>query len=208
MTLESSKNLGGVGALLIVISFLGLFANGFSAVLALVGVILVLIGMKGLTDHYREAGIFNNALYGLILAIVGVVAFVAMIVATVVEFVGANLANFAQWPAIFQQKFTDLNNVWAFLGGVFASLVVLFIFILVSVIFFRKSLNVLSDKSGVKIFGTAGLLMLIGAILTIIAIGVILIWVGWILVIVGFFSIRTATETQPATTSMQQTGQP
>lgn len=102
----------------------------------------------------------------------------------------------------------DLNNVWAFLGGVFASLVVLFVFILVSVIFFRKSLNVLSDKSGVKIFETAGLLMLIGAILTIIAIGVILIWVSWILVIVGFFSIRTATETQPATTSMQQTGQP
>jgi uncharacterized membrane protein len=208
MTLESSKNLGGVGALLIVISFLGLFANGLSAVLALVGVILVLIGMKGLSDHYKEGGIFNNALYGLILAIVGVVAFVAMIVATVVEFVGANLANFAQWPAIFQQKFMDLNNVWAFLGGIFASLVVLFIFIVVSVIFFRKSLNVLSDKSGVKIFGTAGLLMLIGAILTIIAIGVILIWVGWILVIVGFFSIRTTTETQPATTSSQQTGQP
>jgi uncharacterized membrane protein len=205
MTLESSKNLGGVGALLIVISFLGLFANSYSAVLALVGVILVLIGMKGLSDHYREGGIFNNALYGIMLAIVGGVAFVTMVVATVFAFVGANLANFADWPATFQQKFMDLNNVWTFIWGIFASLVVLFVFILVFVVFFRKSLNILSDKSGVRIFGTAGLLMLIGAILTIIAVGVIVIWVGWILVIVGFFSIRTETQ-QPAA-STQQTGQ-
>lgn len=106
MTLEPSKNLGGVGALLIVISFLGLFATGFSAVLALVGVILVLIGMKGLTDHYREAGIFNNALYGLILAIVGVAAFVAMIVATVVEFVGAN------WLILLSVRQSFSKNSW------------------------------------------------------------------------------------------------
>ena len=61
MTLESNKTLGGVGALLMVISPLSGFVAGvFSSVLGLVGIILVLIAMKGLADHYSEGGIFNN----------------------------------------------------------------------------------------------------------------------------------------------------
>jgi uncharacterized membrane protein len=100
----------------------------------------------------------------------------------------------------------DLNNVWTFVGWIFLAFFVLFIFVIVSVIFLRKSLNALSDKSGVRIFGTAGLLMLAGGALTIVGIGLLLIWVAWILVAVGFFSVRT-TEPQPSATSTQQTGQ-
>ena len=38
------------------------FLAAYSAVLGLVGLILVLIATKGLSDHYNVAGIFNNAL--------------------------------------------------------------------------------------------------------------------------------------------------
>ena len=54
MSLESSKTLGGIGALLMLISpFSGFVAGAFSSVLGLVGIILVLIAMKGLSDHYN-----------------------------------------------------------------------------------------------------------------------------------------------------------
>jgi uncharacterized membrane protein len=90
MTLESNRMLGGIGALLIVISsitsFLSLarffFPNlnvaGFGSlfgVLGLVGIILFLIAMKGFAVHYKAPSIFNNALYWLISSIIaGVVA--------------------------------------------------------------------------------------------------------------------------------------
>jgi len=57
--------------------------------LGLIGLILVMIALKGLSDHYREKGIFNNALYGVIIAIIGVVIFVAMIVVIAIDFLSA-----------------------------------------------------------------------------------------------------------------------
>ncbi|MEM2975925.1 MAG: DUF996 domain-containing protein, partial [Candidatus Bathyarchaeia archaeon] len=54
-----------------------------------------------------------------------------------------------------------------------------------------------SAKSGEKMFDTAGLILLLGAILTMVLLGVICLFMGWILAAVGFFSIKTPT-TQPS----------
>jgi len=93
----------------------------------------------------------------------------------------------------------DLNVLWKFIGGVIVSLVLLYVFIIITTLYFRKSLNMLSAKSGEKIFETAGLLWLIGAILTIILVGFIIIWIAWILITVGFFSIKTPAAQPPVT---------
>jgi len=77
------------------------------------------------------------------------------------------------------------------------AVVVLFILLVIAAIFYRKSLNMLSSKSGVGMFSTAGLLLLIGAILTIIVIGIIIIWIAIILLAVAFFSIKTQTAQPP-----------
>jgi uncharacterized membrane protein len=196
MTLESSKTLGGVGAILVVIGFLGLFAYGYTALLSLIGIIITLIALKGIADHYNEAGIFNNALYGFITLIIGVVAFIA----TVIVMILMAISNIdIDWtnPTAIQQYFMDMNNLWSIIGTLIAALVVLFIFVIISAIFFRKSLTSLSTKSGEKIFETAGLLWLIGAVLTIILIGFIVIGIAWILIAVGFFSIKPTAPPQP-----------
>ena len=196
MTLESDKTLGGVGALLVVIGFLGFFASGYVAILALIGIIITLIALKGMADHYNEAGIFNNALYGFITLIIGVVAFIA----TVIVMILMAISNIdVDWtnPTAIQQYFMDMNNLWGIIGTLIAALVVLFIFVIISAIFFRKSLTSLSTKSGEKIFETAGLLWLIGAILTIVLIGFILIGIAWILIAIGFFSIKPTAPPQP-----------
>jgi len=196
MTLESDKTLGGVGALLVVIGFLGFFASGYVAILALIGMIITLIALKGMSDHYKEAGIFNNALYGVITLIIGVVAFIATLAVVILM----TLSSFAiDWsdPAAIQAYFMNFNNIWSIIGIVIVALVVLFAFAIVSAIFFRKSLTSLSTKSGENIFATAGLLWLIGAVLTIILVGFILIGIAWILIAVGFFSIKPTAPPQP-----------
>lgn len=78
MTLETSKNLGGVGAILIVIAGLATFGMPYAGLIGLIGLILVLIALKGLADYYSEPGIFNNALYAIILEIIGVIAVVGV----------------------------------------------------------------------------------------------------------------------------------
>ncbi len=59
MTLESSKNLGGIGAILLIVGSLAGAASLFAGALSLVGLILVLIGLKGMADHFKEPGILS-----------------------------------------------------------------------------------------------------------------------------------------------------
>jgi uncharacterized membrane protein len=208
MTLQSSKTLGGIGALLMVISPFAV--SGFSLVIDVVGLILVLIAVKGLSDHYKEPSIFNNSLYGVILSIVGVVVFVAALFVTALSFfknvLGVELSTAFSDPTAFANiEWTEamiLDNLLDHVAALAGSLVVLFIFVVVAAIFFRKSLTTLAEKTGVGRFGTAGLLLLIGAVLTIIVIGFLLIWVAFIFLTVAFFQIREEpTQPPPMTPS-------
>ncbi len=71
MTLESSKTLGGVGAILILV---GTLVSSYTfGVIGLVGVVLVFIALNGLANYYKERSIFSNAIYSLVAGIVGVV---------------------------------------------------------------------------------------------------------------------------------------
>ena len=196
MTLQSNKTLGGVGALLMVIS--PFLVSGFTLLVGLVGLILVLIAVKGLSDHYKEASIFNNTLYGVILSIVGGAVFVAALFVTALSFftnvLGIELSTALSDPTAFSNidwaEAIVFENLMAHVAALVGSLLILFIFVVVAAIFYRKSLTTLAEKTGVSLFGTAGLLLLIGAVLTIIAIGFLLIWVALILLTVAFFQIR------------------
>jgi len=175
MSLEPNKTLGGIGAILIAV-------GSFVPILSIIGIILVLIAMKGLAEYYKENSIFENALYGFIFGIIGIIAAIVMFFTVF----------FAGITTPFSPNFT----VPSFTISLIGVLIVMFIFYLIGAIFYRKSFTLLSEKSGEKMFDTAGLLLLIGAILTIIFIGAILMLVAWILAAVGFFSIK-AQPTQP-----------
>lgn len=207
MTIQTNKTLGGIGALLLVISPFSFVAGVFGSVLGLVGLILVLIAMKGLADHYNEGGIFNNSLYGVILSIIGAVVFVIAIIMTAVSFfqdLGIELSSDWSDPAVFSGiNWTEgmiLDTLMTHIGVLLISLVILWIFAIVAAILYRKSLTALANKTGIGLFGTAGLLLLIGAVLTVIAIGFLLIWIALILLTVAFFQIRVEPA-QPITPS-------
>ncbi|MFH1821752.1 MAG: DUF996 domain-containing protein [Methanobacteriota archaeon] len=194
MTLDTSKNMGGIGALLVVIAPVGM--GTIAGVLGLVGLILLLIALKGLADHYKEKAIFDNALYAFILTVVGVVAVVAVVVVTALATLsrlGFDMFNMTQWSQ-FGSMFANManfNNLWTFISSIIIGLVVIFAFTIFAAFLFRKSMDSLAAKTKVSLFGTTGLIMLIGAALTIIAVGFLLIWVSFILLTVAFFSIKT-----------------
>ncbi len=196
MTFESSKNLSAAGALLIVIGAVAGFAVSFSGIVSLIGIILLLIGVKGLANFYKEQGIFNNTLYSIITVVVGCVAGVGVIVASAVAALadlGINWANIEDWANIGTDVATvfadfDFSVIAALLGALFVGLIILWVTFIISMYFLRKSMNQLSTKSGVGLFGTAGLLVLIGAVIP--GIGLLLIWIGFILVTAAFFQMK------------------
>jgi uncharacterized membrane protein len=206
MDFDTSKNLGGIGALLMVIGPLASVANGLGGLLSLIGVILLLIGLKGFADYYSERGIFNNWLYGIILIIVGAVVAVVVFVITAIAllnnagFAWADIVNNPSSLATYFADTANFNTILGFVGGLLGALVIFFIMFVVSAILIRRSLNSLSAKSGVGLFGTAGLLILIGAVLTIILIGLLIFWIGMILVTAAFFQMKRPT-TPPSTTT-------
>jgi len=197
MDLETSKNIGGIGTILLVIGPLAGLVSAWAGLLAIVGIIMVLVATKGLADHYNESGIFNNALYGFITTIVGGVAFVGVLIITflmALTSLALDWTNWEEWAATLSESFTNPSAVFTLLGSIIVAFIVLFIVIVIAAIFYRNSLNLLASKSGVGTFGTAGLLLLIGAILSIILIGFIVIWNAFILLAVAFFSLKPATE--------------
>ena len=198
MTFDTSKNLSSVGALLMVVSVFG-SAVPYLGLVGLIGLILLLIGLKGLADFYNEQGIFNNALYAIIITIVGAVVAVATVAITAfsaLASIGLDIgslegwANFGSGMGANLADFMDLSQLMTLLSALIVGLIVLFVFVVIAMYFMRKSMNQLSSKSGVGLFGTAGLLMLIGAALTIVAVGILLIWIGLILATVAFFMMK------------------
>jgi uncharacterized membrane protein len=202
MSVESNKVLGGVGALLMVISLLGMFGTPYTLFLLVVGIILVLIALKGFADHYQDGGIFNNALYGFITVIVGMVATAAIFMMLILQALSGLPIDWTNPMEIQQYFISHMDVVWQFAGAAVGALVVFYISLVVSAVLFRKSLNALSTRSGEKMFGAAGLVWLIGAAIPLI--GIIIIWISWILMAVGFFSIKTAqAPVQPPAPTVQ-----
>ena len=213
MTMETSKNLGGIGALLIFVGpLLGYLPGigGFGGILSLIGAILVLIALKGFADYYRETGIFNNGLYALITAIAGGVLIVALVIFAFVDLfaeLGLDMRNIQDWSAISQilPEVTNFDMILRFAGIALLALVVLFLVLVFTAFFLRRSLGLMATKTGVGLFGTAGLLLLIGAVLTIIIIGIFLVWIALLLVSIAFFSVRVQQMPPPPASSGAQT---
>ncbi|MEM2147667.1 MAG: DUF996 domain-containing protein [Candidatus Bathyarchaeia archaeon] len=208
MSIENSRILGGVGALLM---FIGVFPYiNYFGVIELVGLILVMVALYNLSSHYRERAIFNNALYGLIVGIVGAVVSLAVIIITVLTHLSDFLYTIfpdwnGDWTALSgltpdMSRFS-LEAVTPFLIGILAVLVIVWVFSIISAFFVRRSLVKLSAKSGVGLFSTAGLLLLIGAVLIVaFGIGLILIWISALLIAIAFFQLKTQqTQTQQTT---------
>ncbi len=199
---QTSKYLGGVGALLLFLGPLFTFGHFLAGLLPLIGFIMVLIALNSFAGHYKEAGIFNNALYGFITTIVGIVlalgAFLATALTVIADLGITDWTDATEWTAVLTAE-TAFDSLLTLLGGVIIALIILFAFAILTALLYRKSLGILASKSGVGLFGTAGLLLLVGAVLTIVLIGFLLIWISFLIIAIAFFSMKpTAVEPPPS----------
>jgi uncharacterized membrane protein len=201
MTFDSSKNLGGVGAILL---FIGVFPYiNYLGIVELIGAILILVALHGFASIYKQSGIFDNALYGIIAGIIGVVLAVSIGIAVVLP----NIRDFllkiypswnGDWSTIsslsgMTPNTSNINfsDVIPFITAAIVIFAILWIFAIIATFFMRRSLKQLSDKTSVGLFSTTGLLLLIGAVLIIlVGIGAILIWIASLLLAIAFFTIK------------------
>lgn len=207
MTFESSKTLGGIGALLI---FIGIFPYiDYFGIIPLIGLILILVSLHGFAGIYKENGIFDNALYGIIAGIIGVVLAAVIGIAIVLP----NIKDFllklfpswnGDWSTITSLSGMTPNtsnitfsDIMPFITAAIAVFVILWVFAIIATYLSRRSLKQLSAKTNVGLFSTTGMLLLIGAVLIIaFGIGLILMWIATLILAIAFFTMKPQ-ETPP-----------
>ena len=188
---EHSKTLAGVGAILLLLGFVP-YAGW---VLAIVGVVLLVIGMKELAKYYQDQNVYQNTLTGVKFYVVAVVAAAAAIVAVMIGIASATDFTF--------KNFVPTVGFGVGVAALLAGLVVAFVFYVLAASHLKRALDSLAQKSGESSFATAGTLLWIGSILTIVLVGLVLILVAWIFATLGFFSMKSRQYQQ---FTLQQTG--
>jgi uncharacterized membrane protein len=166
--------MAGIGSILLVFP-----------VVSIIGMILILVGMKGLADYYKDESIYKNAIWGVIFGIIAVIAIAAAIPIVIL---GGVFSSFALGAAGIGFGLLSLVLI----------IVIVFVFYLIAAMYFRKAFSSLAQRSGEHMFETAGTLLFIGAILTIaFGLGLLLILVAWILATIAFFSIKVPSQPYP-----------
>jgi uncharacterized membrane protein len=150
-------------------------------VLSIVGIILLYVGIKGLSEYYKDESIMRYAVRGFIFLIISAVA---IAVALPLFIISGIFSVFILGP---------LGIGFGFLAFLLA-IVLVFIFYVIAAMNMRKSFNSLAQKSGEQMFETAGTLLFIGAILTILLVGFLLIFIAWIMATIAFLSIKVPQQ--------------
>jgi uncharacterized membrane protein len=182
-SLSDAKTLGGIGSVLIL-----LVAVPYAGwALAIVGLVLTLIAVKYVSDIVKDTSIFNNMLVSILLTICGVFVGTVVILGSVLRFVGLNGITFGP---NFNPSTVPTGDWIGLAASVMGGLVALWALVLVAAVFLRRSYDTIRAKLNVGLFGTAGLLYLIGAATTIVGIGFVVLFVAQILLVAAFFSIN------------------
>lgn len=185
-TLGQVKTYGGVGAILTLL----LPVPNIGWLLALAGFVLTLLAVKYVSDIVRDRSIMDSMIISTVAAIAGVVAGGVVMFVSVLNYFGAdNLFSADYWADFSPASFTTGDWV-GLLGSVFAGVVVIWALMTVSSVYLRRGLSRIGSALNVGLFGTAGLLFLIGAATTVVLVGFLLIPIAMILLAIAFFSIR------------------
>jgi uncharacterized membrane protein len=195
------------------------FANQtlFLGIIETIGGILVIISLYGFANFYKNKSIFTNALFAGIAATIGIII---VNIITVVKLLALEKELLYQiYPdyngdiSTIQNLTPDLSNIdistiMPIITVILLTFVIFCLFATIAAFFTRRSLKELATQSGIKRFTTIGLLLLIGAILSILIIGILLIWITILILAITFFSMKkpnTTIETTTATTPTSTT---
>ena len=195
-TLGQARTYGGIGSILALLAPMPFF--GWA--LAIAGFILMLVAVKYISDIIRDPTIMNNMIISIAATVVGIVVGAFVILGSVFRFIGLNnLVGPAYFGTNFNPASISAGDWIGLVASVLVGVAVTWAFLTVSGILLRRSYSKIGAALDVNMFGTAGLVFLVGAATTIVLVGFILIPVALILLAIAFFSIKdTGTGTLQA----------
>ncbi len=182
-SLSRAKSLGEVGSIFVLLTAM----PSIGAVLGIVGFVLMLVAIKDISEAVGDRSIYSNMLLAVGLAIAGIVVGTLVVVGSVLRFVGLNSLNVGP---DFNPSTVPAGDWISLAGSILIGLAVVWLLMLFSSIYVRRSYGAIASKLNVSMFGTAGLVYLIGAATTIVLVGFVLLFVAQILLVVAFFSIN------------------
>ncbi len=153
---------------------------------------------------YKEGSIFSNAMYGVATVIIGgiitaVLAF-AVVLTNLKDLITQIYPGWnGDWTTL--QNITpntsnfDPTAILPFIAGILVVLVIVWVFAIIAAFLIWRSLKQVSNKSNTGLFGTAGILLLIGAIIPVI--GLILMWISALLLAIAFFTVKAPQQMPP-----------
>jgi len=181
-TLKDAKILGGIGSILGVVS---IFIDMYM-ILFIIGIVLVLVAVKFISDEVKDKKIFENYLISFIISIIGMIS---VIIVLFVFFGALFFSIFASNYNPYSYSHLSPSVIMSMLAGLILAFIILWIFESISAYFLRKCFNDIAKYTDVDLFKTTGLLYLIGALTMIILIGFIILLIAMILQIIAFFSL-------------------
>jgi uncharacterized membrane protein len=181
---KQAINLGRIGILLpvaAIIPFIGPLAG-------LAVLVLLLMSHHYFSKFYKRPEIFKKALIGLVIPVAAdLVGGIIIVIAVGSAFVSGMGGNVEKSP-----DFQQITGLIFESGLTIVGALVILIGSIIGYFFYFQALKVLAEKSGQKLFRTAGLLYFLGAIgIIVLFIGFFVMIVGWIVHVVAYFSIHT-----------------
>jgi uncharacterized membrane protein len=180
-----SRTLAAEGAILLLLGMVPYVGW----ILGIIGVVLLLKGMKELSNYYQDETIYQNSWTGVKFYIVALIAAGVAVTALVIGIASATGFTFT---GDFLLTAGFGVGLAAFLGGI----IVAFVFYILATYNLKKTFDTLAKNTGETSLATAGTLLWIGSILTIIVVGLLLILIGWIFATIGLFSMRPRPQQQ------------
>lgn len=182
---EYSRTLAAEGAVLLLLGMVPYVGW----ILGIIGIVLFLKGMRELSNYYQDEKIYQHSWTGVKYYIVALIAAGVAVTALVIGIASATGFTFSG-DFLFTAGFGV--GLAAFLGGIITA----FVFYILATFHLKRTFDTLAEKTGEASLTTAGTLLWIGAILTIIVVGLLLILIGWIFATIGLFSMRPRQQQQ------------
>jgi uncharacterized membrane protein len=137
----------------------------FIPFVSIVGYILVIVAVKQVSDDLQDKAIFRNMVIAAATGIVGALAGAFVVIGSILAFGRSGV------------------------GGLLTGLLIVWVFLIVSAIFLRRTYATVGQRLGVGSFKTAATLYLVGAVLTIVLVGFLVLFIAEVVQAVAFFSI-------------------
>jgi len=174
--LKEAKLCGGIGSILA----FGSFIPYAGLLFPIAGLILEILAVNKISHVVNDKSIFKNYIVAVVVETVGVVGAIIFGAATFILLEGS------------LEKFS-----LSLIGAILIGLIVLWITLVIAMNFMKKSFEAIATKLNVPMFKTVAKLYWIGALLSIVIVGLLVSFIGGILKIVAYFSIPEEVQPLP-----------